>query len=321
MTQTPDEPMEQMAEPQALSERIVHVLKRASLLGIAISLLVHICILIVSALISFDRSRAPTAEPFDEGFEFAMMTEAELTKLQESALVLEDPSVPEVTIPDVMDQELLDSPDSADLAGVFDDIEDFGPMTGGGDIGDGSAIGSGGAGSGGANFFGVEAEGSRFAYIVDVSGSMAYAGKMDATKVALMKSVDGLGPSAEYLIVLYSGDSWPLGGKTDWKQATDRIKQNTRRLIARINPNGSTNPSPAFMDVFSVRPRPDAIYFMTDGEFPRQVATEVASMNQSDEIPIHCITFVSRDAEDVMRQIAARSGGSYTHVPGPGGGP
>ena len=127
------------------------------------------------------------------------------------------------------------------------------------------------------------------------------------------------GPSAEYLIVLYSGDSWTLGGRADWKKATDRIKQNTRRLIARINPNGSTNPSPAFMDVFDVRPRPDAIYFMTDGEFPRQVATEVASMNEGNDIPIHCITFVSRDAEAVMRQIAARSGGSYTHVPGPGG--
>ncbi len=319
MTQTPDDAMESVEHTPSLAERIVPFLRKASIVGLSISLLVHIFIAVISYFVSFDRSRAATAEAYDDGFEFAMMTEEELSELQDSALVLEDPSVPEVSVPEVLDQELLDSPDAAELAGVFDDIEDFGPMTGGGDIGDGSAIGTGGAGSGGANFFGVEAQGNRFAYIVDVSGSMAYGGKMEATKVALMKSVDGLNRSAEYLIVLYSGNSWPLGGRAEWKEASDRTKQNSRRLIARINPNGSTNPSPAFMDVFDVRPRPDAIYFMTDGEFPAQVATEVASMNDDHDIPIHCITFVSRQAEDVMREIARRSGGSYTHVSGPGG--
>ncbi len=319
MTQTPDDDMESMEYTPSFAERIVPFLKRASIVGLAISLLVHICLAVIFFFVNIDRSRAATAEPFDDGFEFAMMTEEELTDLQESALMLEDPSVPEIPVPEVMDQELLDSPDATDLAGVFDDIQDFGPTTGGGDIGDGSAIGSGGTGSGGANFFGVEAKGSRFAYIVDVSGSMAYGGKMEATKVALMKSIDTLSPNAEYLIVLYSGDAWPLGGRAEWNEASNRVKQNSRRLIARINPNGSTNPSPAFMDVFGVRPRPDAIYFMTDGEFPGQVAAEVAAMNDKHEIPIHCISFVNRQSEAVMREIARRSGGSYTHVSGPGG--
>ena len=313
-----DDPAQDLEPQTNMSDRLVRFLKRASVVGIALSLLIHIVLGLASALLTIDRSGPPTAEPLDSGFEYAVMTEQELTELQESALALQDPSVPEVPLPQVTEQELLDSPDSADLAGVLDDIDDFGPVTGGGDIGDGSAIGSGGAGSGGANFFGVEAKGSRFAYIVDVSGSMSYAGKMEATRQALSKSIDGLSGSSEFLVVLYSGDAWPLGGRAEWKDSAERDKKWARRAIARIQPNGATNPTPAFTLVFDIRPRPDAIYFMTDGEFQPSVAQEVADLN-SREVPIHCISFVSRASETVMRQIAATSGGSYTHVRGPGG--
>ena len=114
--------MESMEYRASLAERIVPFLKRASIVGLMISLIVHICLAVISYFVSIDRSRAATAEPFDNGFEFAMMTEEELTELQDSALMLEDPSVPEIPVPEVMDLELLDSPDTADLPGVFDDI-------------------------------------------------------------------------------------------------------------------------------------------------------------------------------------------------------
>jgi hypothetical protein len=78
-------------------------------------------------------------------------------------------------------------------------------------------------------------------------------------------------------------------------------------------------PFPAFEVVFSLRPRPDAIYFMTDGQFEPSVAVELARLNVEDRIPIHCICFVSKEAEALMKKIAEDSGGTYTYVAGPGG--
>ncbi|MCB9846680.1 MAG: hypothetical protein H6811_11930 [Phycisphaeraceae bacterium] len=305
--------------PETPVERFGRWLRRASVVGIAASLIVHAIILIITALIAIHRPGPAVAEPADSGFEFAVMTQAELNELENAALQLADPSVPEVPVPDPMAQEPLDSPDSADLLGVLDDLTDFGPTTGGGDIGDGPAIGTGGSGSGGASFFGVEAQGRRFAYIIDVSGSMAYGGKLQALRAALASSINNMIESGEFVVMLYSGTSWPLGGKLEWTEANDRGKRWAERLVAAIQASGSTNPSPAFAEIFGIRPRPDAIYFMTDGEFPEQVATEVGSLNRKLKIPIHCISFVSRQSEHVMRQIASDSGGTYTHVAGPGG--
>ena len=84
----------------------------------------------------------------------------------------------------------------------------------------------------------------------------------------------------------------------------------------RVTPSGATNPSPAFLVVFANRPRPDAVYFMTDGEFNDTVVAEIASMNAEMQIPIHCITFGERGAEPMMREIARQSGGTYTHIGG-----
>ncbi len=304
---------------ETLTDRLVRFLRRATIAGLAISLAIHLILAIFSYFFVLDRSTIAHAGAGDEGFELAVMSEEQLSELQEAALHLAEPAVPEVPLPEVVEQDLLNAPDTSDLASLLDPVEETGQLTGGGDLGDGSAIGSGGTGSGRASFFGVEAQGRRFAYILDVSGSMAYGHKMEAMRAALVQSIDGLEGGSQFLVVLYSGDAWPLGGRARWKDARNRDKAWARRAIAQINPSGSTNPTPAFMEVFGVRPRADAIYFMTDGEFPPRVATEVASLNAKHRIPIHCISFVSRASERVMRQIAAESGGSYTHISGPGG--
>lgn len=300
-----------------LWQRVGRLVRRAVVVGLVASLLVHAALAIFAALYTLDRSGPGVAEPPDSGFEFAVMSEEQLRELEESALDVQEPTVPEVPVPEVVQQELLDSPESHELVGALDDLRDFGPAVGGGDIGDGEGIGAGGTGSGGASFFGVEAQGRRFAYIVDVSGSMSYGGKMEALRQALVTSVDGLTANGQFLVVAFSSDAWPLGGRAKWTDATPSSQRWARRLIMAMEPSGGTQPTPAFVEVFALRPRPDAIYFMTDGEFPDQVATEIASLNREHEIPIHCITLVNPNAASLMREIARQSGGSYTHVPGP----
>ena len=184
---------------------------------------------------------------------------------------------------------------------------------------------AGGAGGGAASFFGAEARGTRFAYICDISGSMdAGVGvssikRIDILKTELGKSLDSLLENAYFFVTLFSTDTKPLGGRLEWIQATDAGKQWQRRTVPLIQAEGSTEPVPAFKMVFSLRPKPDAIYFMTDGEFNEEYVALIARLNAEWRIPIHCITFVSREGEKIMRKIAADSGGTYTHFAGPGG--
>jgi hypothetical protein len=144
--------------------------------------------------------------------------------------------------------------------------------------------------------------------------------RVDILKVELSRSVEALLDNAHFFVALFSSDAAPLGGRKEWIQATEAGKQWARRTIPLIAAEGSTEPLHAFQMVFALKPKPDAIYFMTDGEFNELYAGEIAKMNAEWKIPIHCLTFVSREGERVMKKIAADSGGSYAHIPGPGGG-
>ncbi|MBK7404758.1 MAG: hypothetical protein IPJ41_09020 [Phycisphaerales bacterium] len=209
-----------------------------------------------------------------------------------------------------------------DVTGSLSDIAPTALGTGAGDIGSASGLGEGsGSGSGSASFFGVEATGSRFVYIVDVSGSMSIGGKLEALQRELVKSLEGLLESADFLVVPYSSSAGALDGRLAWIDADERGKRFARRGVSKFTSGGGTNPSPAFQLAFAMRPPPDAIYFMTDGEFDDEVVSEVASLNAEYKVPIHCIALVSRESELRLRRIASQSGGTYTYIPAPAGTP
>ena len=79
---------------------------------------------------------------------------------------------------------------------------------------------------------------------------------------------------------------------------------------------GDTEPLPAFEAAFTrLRPRPDAIFFMTDGLFRPDVADAIPTLNAGPKpVPIHSISLMDRGAEALLRKIAADSGGTYRHV-------
>jgi hypothetical protein len=196
-----------------------------------------------------------------------------------------------------------------------------GAGSGAGGTGDG--MGLTGAGGGEARFFGVEARGSRFAYVVDISGSMMDTAKLGALQAALTESIEGMLQQAHFCVALFSSGAFPLVSE-QWTRATDDKKQLARRNIRGISASGGTNPLPGFEMVFALKPRPDAIYFMTDGVFTPDIEAKLPGMiekfqRQGDDarVPIHCITFVDRGAEKLMRRIARQTGGTYTHVAGP----
>lgn len=291
------------------------MLTHAAVTAWVISLLIHLALLVIAALITYQPSRAGGAgPPGEDEVEMAVVTEAELMEIRQAALEAETPAVPDLPAPDPPSADTLASDLTSDLTGLSD-VSDLSVEIGGGDVSGGS-MGIAGAGGGATSFFGVEARGNRFVYIVDVSGSMSIGGRMETLRDQLISSIDALIETAQFCVVAFNHAAWPLGGETKWMSASASGRRDAIRLIRGMEPSGGTVPVPAFQQVFTLRPRPDAIYFMTDGEFNPEYADEIARLNRETKIPIHCIAYMSPGAEPIMQKIARESGGTYRYVPG-----
>lgn len=300
--------------------RIILWVTGSSMAAVIISLLIHLGGFIIAANWLLAQPGGPGTSRGVSDIELAVVTDTELTDLQDSVSLEKEPAL---EINDAVLEESLAAPefDAAvtDESFLSGDLGQIAPIGGAGEgLGDGAGLGAN-VGGGGASFFGVEARGSRFAYIVDISGSMS-GKKMAALQRELNRSIDGLLEHSSFAVVFYSGTARILGGRLRWMRATQRHKTLADREIRAISEGGGTNPTKAFDIVFNLRPRPDAIYFMTDGLFPSSVAAFVAQLNESggQRTPVHCISFVSRESERLLRSIAAQSGGTYTHIQEPG---
>ena len=189
------------------------------------------------------------------------------------------------------------------------------PSLGGAGVGAGagSGLGSGsGLGGGGATFFGLAAEGRRFVYIVDKSGSMstgwnATPGNLSVGRSSgdtrwrravaeLLKSIAKLPTVARFQAYLYdSGLSSPPWNE-DWVPAGSRGRSRVQNWVSRIVPGGGTQPVDAIQSALLLQPPPDAIFLLTDGEFPVEPALQVlqAMKAQGVRCPVHTVALGSR---------------------------
>ena len=307
-------------EPPTLWIRLRRWALRLSIAGIAVSLLVHIMILLgAAALLVGGRGGSGTG---DEGtqtvVEFAVMPESEFRAVSDVEIEIETPVVESLLEETPLNVELSELSTEALVDRELNvNIES---SSGGDRLEVEGTSGSGGASGGAASFFGIEARGNRFAYVVDLSGSMGQDGRMEAMLAELRRSITELGSHVSFYVVFYSDDAFPLGNRREWIDATSDGKRWARQKLDAVEALGSTHPVPGFQLVSQIRPRADAIYFMTDGRFSNeeQDVNAILALNRERPTPIHCITFVTREAEASMRLIAEATGGSYTHVPGKG---
>lgn len=323
-------PAEVEAEPK-LRNIFMKWAPPAMLGAVGLSMLIHAMLGLVAALVLVGGAQAggSKGEGNGETVGVAIMTEAELGSIMQAAgMESETPAVAEAPTQKLPGSEveiqIADGGAGGQEAGSLG--EGSGKLTSGlgaGNITGGQGLGGGGGGA--ANFFGVEARGTRFAYICDISGSMDQGvgsgelRRVDILKSELGKSLNSLLENAFFFVSLFSTESKAMGGRMEWVASTDAGKQWAKRTVPLIVAEGATEPMAAFKMVFRLRPKPDAIYFMTDGEFNEEYVNEIARLNAEYHIPINCITFVSREGEKMMRKIAQQSGGTYAHFSGPGG--
>ncbi len=290
------------------------------MVGLLCSISMHLLLMVLAALVLV-RSGGGGAEDGDRSgdVQLAVVTKAELEAMQSAASL---PAVPmpsiDTPVPESMESIELAELDVSSMTSALSDraLEGLGA----GELTGGSELSTGSSGSGSVSFFGAEAVGRRIAYVIDMSGSMASGGKIEAAQTELGRSLSELRAPMEFYVAMYNNAGYPLEGFEGWTEASRPITREARRAFAhRANQlGGTTYPAHAFQMVFALRPLPDAIFFMTDGDFSDQdISTEaILSLNRPHEIPIHCLTLVDRSAEDRMRRIANASGGTYTHIDG-----
>lgn len=284
------------------------------LLGVSLSALVHMALMVYLSLIHRAQPAGPGVQPVS--IEFAVIQESELTQLQELQF---DDLVPEV--PFDMDELSEQDPSlelTPEVAAAELEISQAGsvPRLTGSGSGEGTTLEGGGAGT---TFFGVSSRGTRFAYIVDVSGSMSEEGKIEVCMTQLARSIQLLPDYASFYIVLFASEIALPPMQNGWTRARDATVSRFVRWLNQIDPRGGTRPQPAFRQVFSIEERPDVIFFLTDGQIPPETVAVVAGLNaHGRRVAVNTIAFGDPASQEYLKEISHRSGGVYRYVPSNG---
>lgn len=191
----------------------------------------------------------------------------------------------------------------------------------GAEIGTGRGQGSGaGEGDGaGSGFFGLSAEGRRVVYVVDASRSMnhPYPGptktRFGRVKLELVNAISAMTDEQEFFIVYFNDQAWPMPATT-MKLAVPSVRYKYLQWAVAAKTGGGTDPEAALFIALSLKP--DVIYFLTDGDFNRQVVEHVRVSNQQLRIAIHTIGFGDEIGKPLLEAIAEQNGGTYQFIPG-----
>lgn len=167
------------------------------------------------------------------------------------------------------------------------------------------------------SFFGISGRGRRIAYIVDISASMESGGRLWAALDELDRSLSALPDYAHFAVVLFANEAViPPFGRV-WQRATpanlDRMREWLRRSVTT---GGGTRPAGAFEAVFSLSPRPEAVFFLTDGEIPGDTPMLLERLNtRGERAAVNTIAFGDEAGVAPLERIARDSGGSFRFVP------
>jgi hypothetical protein len=188
--------------------------------------------------------------------------------------------------------------------------------------GRGKGLGGGGKGEGSSGkkateFFGIDGYGQSFVYVVDCSGSMNQNGKFERARYELLQSIEQLTKDQSYFVIFYNHRAHPMEGD-HLVLATPAHIAETSHWVNYAEADGGTEPLPALLLALSMHP--DAIYFLSDGQFDPNTIQEMRLRNRPNirlktrQIPIHTIAFYDRFAAGLMRAIARNSGGEFKFV-------
>ena len=189
-----------------------------------------------------------------------------------------------------------------------------------------------------SSFMGVQSQANRIAFIIDYSASMR--GKDKVMRSELEAAVNKLPPAGEVCLIFFSGPSWLAGedakviekkwkgdNKGGWKPVAGfkpsrpkwiPVTPSTKKTLSKAIWNtpltfGSVWDNSYRWALTLLNPKPDVIYFMTDG------AASVKGMDiikkNSGRTKIYTIAYGTPDKAKIpLREIADMTGGKFKFV-------
>ncbi len=234
---------------------------------------------------------------------------------------------------------------------VTDVSMDFGSD---GDFGSGWGSGSG-SGSGSASFFNTKMKADRVAYVIDYSASMR--GQKDQLmRAELARSVEALKGQLDYQLIFFAGPAWVAGdevqlnkngiskvtsdGKTyewkttggahgfdvkdedkaqkpKWLKSTGSQIKKSMELIEETKLVWGTTWEPAIDMALRMNPKPNVIFFMTDGSCGGnmvQLGEEIGKKAKKEGVIINTVAMMDPQTKAAMLLMAEESGGVYTMI-------
>ena len=174
----------------------------------------------------------------------------------------------------------------------------------------------------GANFFGVDSNGTEFIFIVDCSGSMDDFGRWTHAKRELRRSINGLTTDQRFLIMLYNNGYIAMNNSLELVPSTSQERRKAIRWLNRNHPDSWTFCSEALRQALSLRP--DAVFLLSDGKFNDldDVFIVLDEMNDDfrlrrlnrRQIPIHTVALGNHEGSFTMKQIADENNGVFKLV-------
>jgi hypothetical protein len=175
-------------------------------------------------------------------------------------------------------------------------------------------------GRGHTSFFGLEASGRRFVYVLDRSGSMGQPANrpLESAKDELITSLSRLDSVHQFFVIFYNQEPAvfnPGGGGRQLIFADELNKRTARQFIDSIQAIGGTRHYEALAKAIALRP--DVIFLLTDGEPKDDLSPdELARLKRMNDglAQIHVVQFAPApyDTNSLVR-LAAENRGEHVY--------
>ncbi|WP_442508994.1 hypothetical protein SH528x_000539 [Novipirellula sp. SH528] len=176
-------------------------------------------------------------------------------------------------------------------------------------------------------FCGVDGGGNHFVYLVDSSKSMGDA--FNSARIELLKSINALRPDQRFYVIFFDSDpdfmrlSDPKKDERRSAYATPQNKAALQRWAMSIRADRGRNPNDLLEFVLGLRA--DAIFLLSDGEFPQSTELLLKEKNVQHNLfdtgglisRVHTIAYYSRAGESRMKRIAEQNQGQYRYIAKP----
>ena len=187
---------------------------------------------------------------------------------------------------------------------------------------DGAGVVENGTGTGQAEFFGIQASGDNFVFVVDSSRSMSGT-KWRRACGELVRAVERLGPDKTFYVYFFDTHAHLMfnqePGELALINATEDNLRRLRRWMVSIELGGSTRPLTSVR--YALEMKPDAVFLLSDGEIQDDTPSFLRAANlirEEDHLrpqtTIHTVCFKSRVGASTLKMIADEHGGKYRFV-------